>query len=122
MKYASPRYKGGRKKRRQELTPTGASAPQELSRLGVPEEDTEALPFPELRRRNVILLDLLALHSALYDDSRRGEKNRERERRKGGTLGDRRRVREEVVVVVVVIEEEEEEEGAATRVLIFLEG
>lgn len=88
MKYVSP-LQGGRK-RRQELTPTGASAPQELSRLGVPEEDTEALPFPELRRRDVKLLDLLALHPALTTTPD-GVRKTVRERRKGGTLGERRR-------------------------------
>lgn len=46
------------------LTPTSACTPQELSRLGVPEEDAKALPFSKLRRRGVVLLDFLALHLA----------------------------------------------------------
>lgn len=70
------------------LTPTSACTPQELSRLGVPEEDAKALPFSKLRRRGVVLLDFLALHLAARRRKVSDDEKDEEAREKGwGFLG-----------------------------------
>lgn len=77
---------------RKVLTPTGASASQELSRLGVPEKDPETLPFTESRRWGVILLDFFTLHAAVLSTTARKTTREVRNgaERNPGTTGEER--------------------------------